>query len=73
MENTTDRIHLRIDGMHCDACVRRVRMMLQRAGATEIHDVEVGSADFSVDSGEAGAKPFIEALENGGFQASVEQ
>ena len=35
---------LEIDGMHCDACVRRVSLALGAVPGTRIHTVEVGRA-----------------------------
>lgn len=73
METATNRIHLRIEGMHCDSCVRRVRKLLEMAGASEVHQVEIGSADFSVGAEGPDASVFTTALENAGFQTAVQQ
>ena len=54
-----------IDGMHCDACVRRVKTTLEKAGA-EVKDVQVGWAEVSVDSGKEAA--MLEALRQAGFE-----
>ncbi len=35
---------LAIEGMHCDACVRRVRKALEKVEGAKIQSVEVGSA-----------------------------
>ena len=35
---------LEIDGMHCDACVRRVTQALGAVRGTRVHAVEVGKA-----------------------------
>jgi hypothetical protein len=42
------------------------------AGAGEVHNVEIGSAELSVTSNSPSAAVFIEALENAGFQAAVQ-
>ena len=73
MESPDQRIRLRIDGMHCDGCVRRVRKLLEMAGAREVHSVEIGSAELSVTPDGPSAAVFTEALENAGFQAGVQQ
>jgi len=35
---------LSIEGMHCDACVRRVRKALESVEGIQVEDVKVGSA-----------------------------
>lgn len=35
--------HLKIDGMHCDACVRRLRKALEKLQGAEILEVSVGT------------------------------
>ena len=37
-------ITLNIEGMHCDACVRRVTQALERTPGTEVVEVRVGAA-----------------------------
>jgi|HubBroStandDraft_5_1064220.scaffolds.fasta_scaffold363299_2 copper chaperone CopZ len=39
-----------IDGMHCEACVKRVRKALEKAGA-HVESVDVGSAVVAIDPG----------------------
>ena len=73
METASERIRLRIDGMHCDGCVRRVRKLLEMAGASEVHSVEIGSAELTVPPEVPTAAVFTEALENAGFQATIQQ
>lgn len=66
-----ERISLRIEGMHCDGCVRRVRKLLEQTGATEIHDVEVGRAEISVSPDGPEAFSFKDKLEEAGFTVTV--
>lgn len=73
MESSDHRIRLRIDGMHCDGCVRRVRKLLEMAGVSEVHSVEIGSAELSVAPDGPSAAVLTETLENAGFQAAVQQ
>ena len=71
MSTEDDTIRLRVDGMHCDGCVRRVRKLLEMAGAREVNSVEIGSAEFSVAPGGPPVAEFTKALEDAGFQATV--
>lgn len=54
-----------IGGMHCDACVRRVKMTLEKSGA-QVHQVQIGWADVSVDPAREAA--MLEALRQAGFE-----
>ena len=66
-----ERISLKIEGMHCEGCVRRVRNLLEQSGATEIHDVEVGKAELSVSPDGPGVSFLTDKLEKAGFVATV--
>ena len=37
-------ITLRIDGMHCGACIRRVTQALQSVNGAEVEEVRLGAA-----------------------------
>ena len=37
-------IHLKIEGMHCEACVNRVKRALERVEDTKIKEVHIGTA-----------------------------
>ena len=59
-----------IDGMHCQACVQRVRKALEKVEGAEVRQVEVGSAEVVFDpalhpNGEAAA---LEAVRKAGYQ-----
>jgi len=41
---------LEIDGMHCQACVARVRKALEKVPGAQIERVDVGSAELAIDS-----------------------
>lgn len=61
-------ITLNIEGMHCDACVRRVTQALQRTPGTEVVEVRVGAARVrSEDPG-----PAVAALAKAGYTARAE-
>ena len=42
-------VTLRIDGMHCGACVRRVTQALERTSGTEVLEVRIGAARLKTD------------------------
>ena len=42
-------LKLQIDGMHCDACVRRVKAALDNQPGVTVNDVKVGEATVRVE------------------------
>jgi copper chaperone CopZ len=57
-----------IDGMHCGACVKRVRMALEKLPGAVVEDVAIGKARVSgVESAAV-----VAALEKAGYPARVE-
>ena len=68
MENT---LNLAIDGMHCEACVRRVASALQSVEGVTVNLVEVGSAQVAFDATEITAEDITSALDRRGFPAHV--
>jgi copper chaperone len=62
----SERIELKIDGMHCDACVRRVGMLLKRVEGVDVEKVIVGGATVTVGEGVSVAE-LERAVEGGGF------
>jgi copper chaperone len=70
MENT---LNLAIEGMHCEACVRRVTSALQRVQGITVRSVEVGSAEVAFDAAEIAAQDITAALDRNGFPAHVRQ
>jgi copper chaperone len=63
-------VTLRIDGMHCGSCIRRVTQAINTAGPFEVEEVRLGAARFKshTDSPEAA----IAALAKAGFPARQE-
>lgn len=53
-----------IDGMHCDACVRRVRMALEKVPGAQVGDVKVGSAEVAG----ADSTAILEAIRKAGYE-----
>ncbi len=65
-------LQLKIEGMHCDACVRRVTNALGSVPGVAISHVEVGGAALSYDRTQASASEIAEAVNTIGFNV-VEQ
>ncbi|MFZ0662413.1 MAG: heavy metal-associated domain-containing protein [Acidobacteriaceae bacterium] len=61
-------IVLKIDGMHCESCVRRARQALERVPGAEVVEVRIGAARVKADD----AAPAIAALAKAGYPASAE-
>jgi copper chaperone len=68
----TQDLHLRIDGMHCGACVRRVTTALTRLNGVRVESVEVGSADVNFDPATASIPQIVGAVAEIGFAAKAE-
>lgn len=62
-DNQTMKVE--IEGMHCDACVRRVTNALEKVDGAEVERVEVGSAEVKVDP--VRAEQILEAIRSAGF------
>lgn len=62
-------VRLKIEGMHCGSCVKRVTMSLEKAGA-KVEDVQVGSARFSAEDTTPDSA-VLSALEKAGYPATV--
>lgn len=62
-------ITLSIDGMHCDACVRRVGRALQGVLGTVVEEVRLGTARVQSEE----IAPLLAALARAGYNAHAEQ
>jgi len=58
-----------IEGMHCQACVRRVQKALEAVEGARVETVEVGTA--VVDADPARENALLEAVRKAGYQPSV--
>ncbi len=57
---------LSIEGMHCQACVARVRKALEGVDGARVNRVDVGSAEISVDTRQ---EPLVlDAIRKAGYQ-----
>ncbi|MEP6961453.1 MAG: cation transporter [Acidobacteriota bacterium] len=55
-----------IEGMHCEACVRRVKMALEKVPGAKVESVAVGSAGVAVDS--AHEADVLAAIRKAGYE-----
>lgn len=65
-------IALRIDNMHCGACVRRVTQALERVPGVNVEEVRVGAARVKTQD-PAAAPSLVQALAKAGYPAHPEQ
>lgn len=66
---------LRIDGMHCGSCVRRVTQALASTEGVTVNEVRIGAARFTStldNDGAVAVDPAIAALAKAGFTAHLE-
>jgi len=63
---------LRIDGMHCGSCVRRVTQALASVEGVAIIDVSVGAARLTSGKNPAPIDLAVAALAKAGFTAHLE-
>jgi copper chaperone len=64
-------VTLRIDNMHCGACVRRVSQALGKVQGVEVGEVRVGGARVRA-ADEVPEGSLISAVEKAGYPALVE-
>lgn len=62
---------LKVEGMHCGGCVRRVKAALEAVEGATVEDVQVGSARGSFDPEQTDAAELAEAVNRIGFKAAV--
>jgi copper chaperone len=63
---------LKIEGMHCAACVRRVTAALSQVPGVHVQQVEVGSAKLDFDPAQAAPEVIAAAVNKIGFNAIQE-
>jgi copper chaperone CopZ len=63
----SDVLTLAIDGMHCGACVRRVRTALEKVPGVAVSDVAIGTATVTLVG--APRADVLAALEKAGYPA----
>ncbi len=63
---------LKIDGMHCGGCVRRVGQALSATEGVKVEEVTVGTARLSSTAEPAPVELAIAALAKAGYTAQLE-
>jgi copper chaperone CopZ len=63
---------LRIDGMHCGSCIRRVSQALASAEGVKVQEVRLGAARLAFAEGPAPVDLAIAALAKAGYSARLE-
>lgn len=63
---------LRIDGMHCGGCVRRVSQALSATDGVKVEEVTVGTARLSSNAEPAPVDLAIAVLAKAGYKAELE-
>ena len=68
-------ITLRIDGMHCGSCIRRVTQAINSAGPFAVEEVRLGAARFRApeETNAASGDLAVAALAKAGFAARVDE
>ena len=66
-------LNFQIEGMHCDACVRRVTRALEKVPGTEVEEVRVGAARVRAQGSDVEAQTYLTAIQNAGFEAHLAQ
>jgi len=64
-------VTLRVENMHCGACVRRVTQALERVGGVTVNEVRIGAARVHA-SDELPETSIVSAIEKAGYPAIVE-
>lgn len=69
-------VNLRIDGMHCGSCIRRVTRSLQAVAGADVAEVRLGAARVEIPEVAGADSGMIDSLIAGlgkaGFSAQVE-
>lgn len=63
---------LRIDGMHCGSCIRRVSQALASAEGVRVEEVRLGAARLASDLDTAPVDLAVAALARAGYSARLE-
>ncbi|MBW4043773.1 heavy-metal-associated domain-containing protein [Acidipila rosea] len=65
-------VTLKIDGMHCGACVRRVTQTLEKLDGVKVEDVTVGAARVEASDPASATPAILAALQKAGYPAHAE-
>ncbi len=64
-----EKLHLTIEGMTCQHCVRAVDGRLRRTPGVEVGSVAIGSADVQYDPARTNVDEIAEAIADEGYTA----
>ncbi|HYZ86433.1 MAG TPA: heavy-metal-associated domain-containing protein [Bryobacteraceae bacterium] len=64
-------LNIKVEGMHCGACVRRLTLALNRVEGVEAKQVDVGSATITYDPEKTSDSEIKRAVENAGFRVGA--
>jgi copper chaperone CopZ len=62
-------MRIEIAGMHCQACVARVRKALEKIEGAHVREVEIGSAEMDLPP--ARQEEALQAIEKSGYQPHI--
>lgn len=60
-------LHVEIEGMTCEHCVRAVRNRLSATSGVEVTDVKIGSADIQYDPAKVSTSDIEDAISDEGY------
>jgi len=63
-------LKLKVDGMHCGSCVKRVTTALEKIEGVEVKQVSIGTAQVSFEPAETNVGAIAAALTRAGYPAS---
>jgi copper chaperone len=69
---SSTQFSLRIDGMHCGSCVRRVSQALNATDGIQVEEVRIGAARMTSNFDAPPIEAAISSLAKIGFQAHLE-
>ncbi|HVT98120.1 MAG TPA: heavy-metal-associated domain-containing protein [Acidobacteriaceae bacterium] len=64
-------VTLRVENMHCGACVRRVSQALEKVGGVTVDEVRIGAARVRA-SDDVPETSILSAIEKAGYPAHLE-
>lgn len=67
-----EALHVTIEGMTCEHCVRAVDAALRRTPGVEVQQVAIGSADVRYDPAAVSADRIAEVIADEGYSASAD-
>ncbi len=68
MQETQQRLRLTIEGMSCHHCTRAVWEALEKLAGVVVHDVQIGSAEITLNPEKTSLVEIASALEEEGYR-----